>query len=83
MAKSQYKFDYMAETCQLAGIPLPCENLKQFEEELRYDNPSLYRKINRFCWLRETGQQFKRVPMSQGTRVKSVDKEIKRLQFNK
>lgn len=80
---SQYKFDYMEETCQLAGIPLPCENLKQFEEELRYDNPSLYRKINRFCWLRETGQQFNRVPMTQGTRVETVDTEIERLQFNK
>lgn len=79
---SQYKFDYMEETCQIAGVSLPCENLKQFEE-LKADEPSLYRKINRLCWLRETGQQFKRVPMTQGTRIKSVDKVIERFAFNK
>ena len=80
---SQYKFDYMDETCLMAGVTLPCSNLKQFEEEVRYDDPALYRKVNRLCWLRETGQQFKRVPMTQGTRVETVDTEIERLQFNK
>lgn len=75
---NQYNYKYVRETAQIAGIDLPA--LARDFYSLCTTDPMLKKNVYRMCWLRETGQQIKRLPMTHGTGVQTVDTGVKTFQ---